>query len=230
MIDGVTTTSTAQTDITSSAVKGGQLGKQEFLQLLVTQLRHQDPLNPSDPQDFAAQLAQFSTLEQLVNIGDQLKESAATDQALIRMYNSSSALSLIGKSVVAEGNGVTVPQSGAVDVTVAVGGSGGSGVVRLFDAAGKEIGSMPLGQLPAGRQTIDISQLTAGQPAGEYTYALEVKDSDGAAVTAQTYTVAHVDGVKYTSDGPVLVCGAQTIALNAVVEISNSHQPGATQP
>lgn len=221
MIDGVTTTSTAQTDVTSSAVKGGQLGKQEFLQLLVTQLRHQDPLNPSDPQDFAAQLAQFSTLEQLISIGDQLKQSTATDQALMQMYNSSSALNLIGKSVIAEGNGVTVPQSGDVNVTVAVGGEGGSGVVRLFDGSGKEIGSMPLGQLSAGRQTIDISQLTAGQPAGEYTYSLEVKDADGASVTTQTYTAATVDGVKYTSNGPVLVCGAQTIALNAVVEISN---------
>src|SRR5690606_25837359 len=123
VIDGVNTSTTAQTDITSSAVKGGQMGKQEFLQLLVTQLRHQDPLNPSDPQDFAAQLAQFSTLEQLVNTGEQLKASAASDQALIQMFNSSSALNLIGKSVVAEGNGVTVPQGGgAVDVTFSVGG------------------------------------------------------------------------------------------------------------
>ena len=50
---------------------------------------------------------------------------------------------------------------------------------------------------------------------------LEVKDATGASVTSQTYTVAQVDGVKYTSNGPVLVCGDQTIALNAVVEISN---------
>lgn len=221
MIDGVTTTSTPQADITSSAVKGGQLGKQEFLQLLVTQLRHQDPLNPSDPQDFAAQLAQFSTLEQLINIGDQLKQSTATDQALAQMFNASSALSLIGRNIIAEGDGVTVPDDGDVSVTVAVGGQGGSGVVRLFDSAGKEVGSLPLGQLPPGRQSIDISQLTEGQPAGEYTYKLEVKDADGKAVTAQTYTVAQVDGVKYTSNGPVLVCGARTIALNAVVEISN---------
>lgn len=119
MIDGVTTTSTPQADITSSAVKGGQLGKQEFLQLLVTQLRHQDPLNPSDPQDFAAQLAQFSTLEQLINIGDQLKQSTATDQALAQMFNASSALSLIGRNIIAEGDGVTVPDDGDVSVTVA---------------------------------------------------------------------------------------------------------------
>jgi flagellar basal-body rod modification protein FlgD len=221
VIDGVSTMGTPQADIASSAIKGGQMGKQEFLQLLVTQLRNQDPLNPSDPQEFAAQLAQFSTLEQLVNIGDQLKESAASDQALIQMFNSSSALTLIGKSIVAEGNGVAVPQTGDVNVIVGVGGSGGAATVRLFDGAGKEIGSMPLGQLGAGRQTIDLSQLTAGQPAGDYTYALEVTDAQGAAVASQTYTAVRVDGVKYTSDGPVLVCGNQTIALNAVVEISN---------
>jgi flagellar basal-body rod modification protein FlgD len=219
MIDGVTMAS-AGTDVATAAVKGGQLGKQEFLQLLVTQLRHQDPLNPADPQEFAAQLAQFSTLEQLVNIGDQLKAAAASEQALMQMFNSSSALNLIGKNIIAEGAGVTVPLTGDTKVQVAVGGSGGTGLIRLFDAAGNEVGSMPLGQLSAGRQTLDITQLGSTVGAGRYTYAIEVTDADNAAVQAQTYTAARVDGVQYTPNGPVLVCGPETIALNAVVEIS----------
>ena len=48
------------------------MGKDDFLQLLVTQLGNQDPLNPMDGKDFAAQLAQFSSVEQLMNIGDVL--------------------------------------------------------------------------------------------------------------------------------------------------------------
>lgn len=50
------------------AVKS-ELGKNDFLQLLVTQIRHQDPLKPMEDREFVAQLAQFSALEQMMNVG-----------------------------------------------------------------------------------------------------------------------------------------------------------------
>src|SRR5690606_38110153 len=85
-----------------------ELGKQEFLQLLVTQLRHQDPLNPADPQDFAAQLAQFSSLEQLVNIGEQLQGQYGIQQALIELTNAGSALGVLGRDVIAHGDAMVI--------------------------------------------------------------------------------------------------------------------------
>jgi len=51
----------------------GTIGKHGFLQLLVSQLQHQDPLNPMSNEDFAAQMAQFSSLEELQNINSNLK-------------------------------------------------------------------------------------------------------------------------------------------------------------
>ena len=54
--------------------KSNELGKDDFLKLLVTQLTAQDPLNPLDSQDFSAQLAQFSALEQMTNINTTLEE------------------------------------------------------------------------------------------------------------------------------------------------------------
>jgi len=53
---------------------GGKMGKDEFLKLLVAQMRHQDPLDPMDGQQMAAQLAQFSSVEQLVTANDRLDE------------------------------------------------------------------------------------------------------------------------------------------------------------
>ena len=53
---------------------GGKLGKDAFLQLLVAQMRHQDPLDPMDGQQMAAQLAQFSSVEQLVGANERLEE------------------------------------------------------------------------------------------------------------------------------------------------------------
>ena len=53
------------------------LDKDAFMQLLVTQLRYQDPLNPMDNQEFMAQMAQFSSLEQMMNIGSSMEKSNA---------------------------------------------------------------------------------------------------------------------------------------------------------
>lgn len=70
---------------------GGALGKEEFLNLLVTQLSYQDPLNPMDSAESITQLAQFSALEQMQNVGDQVaslrRASAMTDAMLLQGQN-----------------------------------------------------------------------------------------------------------------------------------------------
>lgn len=57
--------------------KDNTLGKEAFLQLLVTQMKYQDPLNPADDTDFIAQLAQFSSLEQLQNLNQSFSDTGA---------------------------------------------------------------------------------------------------------------------------------------------------------
>lgn len=56
---------------------GDVTGKNEFLQLLVTQLQNQDPLNPMDNTEFLSQMAQFSSLEQLIHINTTLEKMSA---------------------------------------------------------------------------------------------------------------------------------------------------------
>lgn len=81
-----------------------KLGKDDFLMLLVTQLKNQDPLNPVDDKEFLAQLAQFSALEQMRNLNES--------------FNSVKAIALIGKNVYAtinDGNGNYKEVFGKVD-------------------------------------------------------------------------------------------------------------------
>jgi len=65
----------ASNAITNAA--GGAMGKDQFVQLLVTEMQNQDPMNPMDGKDLAAQLAQFSSVEQLMNINTKLDNFAA---------------------------------------------------------------------------------------------------------------------------------------------------------
>jgi flagellar basal-body rod modification protein FlgD len=199
---------------------GGAMGKEEFLQLLVTQLRNQDPMNPSDPKDFAAQLAQFSTVEQLLNIGDQLKAQQARDDSLIQSINASTAMQLLGRSVMVEGTTLDVPQSGNLEVKVDVGQPGGSGEVILRDDKGVEVARVPVAALQPGRQTIDLSGLVGQLQSGRYTYSVELADAAGVAVPVTRYALLRIDGVRYTASGPVLSSGPVSIALGDVIEIS----------
>ncbi|NBB75411.1 MAG: hypothetical protein GVY35_17335 [Bacteroidetes bacterium] len=78
----------------SLAQQQAELGKQDFLQLLTTQLKAQDPMSPMKGQEFAAQLAQFSSLEQLLNINETLSGQSASNGLLASRLNSSMAAGL----------------------------------------------------------------------------------------------------------------------------------------
>lgn len=69
-----------------------ELGKDDFLKILITQLQHQDPTNPMQDKEFIAQMAQFSSLEQMTNMSTQFGKVA-------NLLNSSEAQSLLGKNV-----------------------------------------------------------------------------------------------------------------------------------
>jgi flagellar basal-body rod modification protein FlgD len=104
--------STAGTGLYDS--RSTAMGKDDFLTLLLTQLQNQDPLNPTDSTEYTAQLAQFSSLEQLSNINDNL-EYLHLFQASI---NNAQAVTFIGKEVMALGNEIQVNETieqGAMD-------------------------------------------------------------------------------------------------------------------
>ena len=69
-----------------------ELGKDDFLRILITQLQHQDPTSPMEDREFIAQMAQFSALEQMTNMSNQFS-------GLAGILNHSSAINLLGKEV-----------------------------------------------------------------------------------------------------------------------------------
>ena len=75
-----------------ASASNGELGKDDFLKLFVAQLSHQDPMNPMNDQDMMGQMASFSQLEQVTNM-------AAANQTIATNLASSSAVSLIGRTV-----------------------------------------------------------------------------------------------------------------------------------
>lgn len=105
-MDITTTGAVTATAVTSPALTaastGKALGKDEFLKLFVNQLKYQDPLKPMDSSEFTAQLAQFSSLEQLFNINSGLQNLLSFQSSL----NNGMVTGFIGKNVRTE-EGIT---------------------------------------------------------------------------------------------------------------------------
>ena len=105
MVDPITSTSTTSTQQTTGK---SSLGKDDFMKLMISQLQNQDPLNPMDGTAFSAQLAQFSSLEQLTNLNTYMKQSLDANATLTQSINNTLITGLIGKGVKLSGGDLKV--------------------------------------------------------------------------------------------------------------------------
>jgi flagellar basal-body rod modification protein FlgD len=216
--------------VATTSAKGSALGEDAFLKILVSQLENQDPLNPMDGEQFAAQLAQFSSLEQLIQINTALgQQSTASGQATAASQVALAA-SLIGRNIEATGNQLQVgPSADTLSVTAEIGGTGGKAQVQVLDASGNVLCTHDLGTVNGGTQTLRWSNQTNGAPelaAGTYTYKVTVTASDGSAVTVTPYITGTVDGVEMQSSGVVLRIGGISVPIGSLVAI----EPASTDP
>ncbi|HUE96231.1 MAG TPA: flagellar hook capping FlgD N-terminal domain-containing protein, partial [Longimicrobiaceae bacterium] len=189
MISDTTTaaTSTSVSPMGAAPTPGGKLGKNEFLKMLVAQLRHQDPLSPMNADDMAAQLAQFSSLEMLTNISEAIEAQSALQQGLIASVHDTTAMNVLGKSVLAAGDLVHLQDDGSGSVHFDVGGQGGLATLRIYDTTGKVVGTRDLGFLTSGRHEFELGEAAAGLEPGAYAYSIDVVDAAGKPVPSQTY-------------------------------------------
>ena len=188
------------------------IGKDEFLKMLIAQLKNQDPLNPLDGTAFTAQLAQFSSLEQLQNINTQLGSFTRQQQSL----SGSQAVSLIGKEVLARGNTV---QAAGVPVTLSyrLEGDAAEGLVRIYNAAGEFVDALSFRNQKQGLNTLTWSPPSS--LSGACTYEVIATDRAGRAVGADTLVQGEVTGVNYRDGAVTLSVGGREIAYGDVVSV-----------
>lgn len=89
--------------------------KDQFMQLLVTQLQNQDPLDPIKQYDFLSQLAQFSTLEGIEKLNDQVEQQAGLQAELLQLQQLSQAAQLVGSRITYQTTETADPIEGVVE-------------------------------------------------------------------------------------------------------------------
>jgi flagellar basal-body rod modification protein FlgD len=198
--DAYTFPTTASTSTSTSATTADIMGKEDFLTLLVAQLQNQDPLNPDDPTEFTAQLAQFSSLEQLTNLNKSM-EGLTTAQVNSEKL---SALSLIGKDVSYNGSEFTF-DSQPIELGYQLDGAATSVTLSIQDANGKTVHTIQAeaSELNAGNHFIswDGTGLD-GNPVASGNYKIVLQASaagEGASVAAAPLLRSEVTGVDLSS-------------------------------
>lgn len=227
MIEGTTPTSTTnQTqDGTGGSDPAGalnqQLGKDEFLKLLVAQMKNQNPLNPMKGREMAVQMAQFSSVEQLIQLNENFSAQKEGQEKIQRTINHGTAAEIIGDRVLAKGDRVQVPESGDGSVTFETGGAG-SATLEIFNDAGEKVGARDLGYLEEGRHDVSLGTADDGLDPGVYSYDVSVETSGDTSPSVTTFSSGVVDGVRFSTDGPVLRVGEMEISFGAVQEVSSA--------
>jgi flagellar basal-body rod modification protein FlgD len=196
----------------------GGLGKEDFLTLLVTQLRYQDPLDPLDAQDFASQLAQFTAMEQQLLTNDLLETQIAMNEVALIAEQNSVAIGMIGSTIVAEGNSVQI--TGGGDAAWIATSQAASVRIDIVDEFGEVVGSLNATVPDAGVHRIDLSGVGSGLAPGQYSMRLHaLNDTQGSVLTPLLSGV--VQGVRWGETGPVVVVGGKEISLAGILEITS---------
>jgi flagellar basal-body rod modification protein FlgD len=196
----------------------GELDRQDFLKLLISQMSQQDPLNPADASTFMSQLAQFSNLEQLVRANTKLDTLTMAQTA----STSTAVASLIGHRVTAAGDGLRLEAEGTAEVGYELSGPAKEVEVSILDEGGTVVRTYRFSDLEAGRQEFQWDGRDENGnrlEAGDYTFSIQAKDEQGQAVESLGHLTGLVTGVTYEKGYPELLMGDRHVALGDVIEV-----------
>jgi len=212
--------SSASNETTSSSSGTGELGKDEFLKLFIAQIQYQDPLNPLDSAEFTAQLAQFSSVEQLYGMNSKLGN---IEETMNNQSEKRDELGYIGKTVKADDNTMRVNdgtvQSGSYTID-----DSGYVTIDVYDSDGLIVrtfykGWEDKGEHGANWDGRDDTGTLAGD--GTYTFEITARDENGIYVPSNTYFSGEVTGITYQNGQPYLMIGDRIINNNNnIIEVT----------
>lgn len=192
--------------------------KDQFLKLLLAQLKNQDPLSPQDPSKFTEQMTSFGQLEQLFNLNSTMGKVLSAQPSMQR----SEALGLVGKEISAKGDGIRIQgadkgkigyqlQYPAKDVTIQVTDSSGN-VLRVINA----------GNSSAGAHLINFDGLNSSGTEiadGNYQFKVSAQDKYGESIAVDPLVVGRVNTVEFGSNGPMLIVNGAQINMGDIITV-----------
>lgn len=203
-------------DLAPARTDNNRLGQEEFLNLMVAQLRNQDPFKPMENGDFIAQMAQFGTvsgIEGLQQSFDNLSGQLVSQQAL-------QAASLVGREVLAPTGVGQLEEGGMLHGQIQLDQPAGEVNVNVYDASGQLVRRLPLGSQGEGSVAFNWDGLKddgSYAPPGTYLVGAEAS-YNGEPTAVEAYVAAEVQGVTLSRNGGLTLdlAGVGPIAFEQV--------------
>lgn len=209
-------TATANANVQAAV---GALGPDVFLRLLVTQLQSQDPTNPVQNEDFVAQLAQFTTLEQATNTNDLLEQliGQETQRTQLDLVN------LIGRTVVTEGDTVSLGKDDEATLAYALSETASrvkievlgpnQEIIRTLSSAAPEV--------PGAHQVLWDGLNESGDrvPEGVYQFRVIAEDAKQNILPTFTFARERVMNIVFGTESPVVVQSGKTLHTEEIISI-----------
>jgi len=216
-IPGVTSIDNSKT-VTKMA-DDGVMGKDDFLKLLIAQLSAQDPLDPMGAQDFSAQLAQFSGLEQMTNVNTNLEIL----QKLQTASQNTSSLNLIGKTVESHGNAFNHSANSSETLSYSLASDAVSVRIDMFDSTGSQVDMIRLDNQGQGKNTASwdgFDKHGNPLPAGTYSYTVKADNQAGVPIAVDTFSSGLVSDVVFGEDETYAIVNGKELPISAIKRVS----------
>jgi flagellar basal-body rod modification protein FlgD len=202
------------------------LDKDDFLKLLVTKLTYQDPLKPMEDEAFIAELAQFSSLEQLQNLNTSLENSQQWDLLQMQTINNTMATGLIGKEVKATYSGVYLSDDNRPMINYTTTEQAAHIKVEIKSADGTVIRTLTQDNVPPGQSSVvwdgkdeNGKRVTSGY----YTIEISGESVEGTQITPSTFVTGRVTGVVYREGSAFLQVNGLEIPLSDISAINEAN-------
>lgn len=203
--------------------KHGKMGKDDFLKLLTHQLENQDPENPMDQRKFAADLAQFSQLEQLSSMNSKMAKMDVNKIAESKYY----AASFLGKKVYTQGSSIEFTGEPA-NVPIFLERPAKEVRVRVFDKSGSMVAEFTEEAVGKGQQNLEwdgkrLDKYSAAH--GLYKFSVDAWDENFQKINVKTSSSGLVKSVTFDNGSPVFTLeDGKNVALR---DISKFEVPSA---
>ena len=215
-VSGIYQGPVGSSQLPSTTESNDTLGKDEFLTLLVAQLQNQDPLNPTDSTEWTAQLAQYSQLEQSMNLNDTMEELLDAQKNSDRL----AALSLIGKEAMVESGDFYLPSTGEVEIGYMVDGQASDITLSILNSGGATVKTIQPVELSSGNHFITWDGLDENGerlPGGSYQIVFQARAA-GEDETVGVYPLVRteVTGVDLVNDETTLITTVGEFNLSSI--------------